>query len=186
MALLAAAGACREPVDTQPAPGRALYFDVPAYIGRQAALLARENPGAQKSVQENRQDRESKTLHHLNWQKELAIFAELDLNKPALRNAYTVSRQAAANGLVTETYRKKPGTEGDITFLSVTTGPDRQVRALQARRENDNPLISSRQDLALSCSPQAEGYRIRSFRIAGRQAPVIFDSLQYLIITEIR
>lgn len=180
------AGACQEPVTQKPAPARALYFDVPGYIRSQAALLEQDNPRAFKSVVENRQVRENKTLQNLQWHKELAAFSELDLNKPAFRNAFEVSRQTDTAGLVTETYRKKPGTEGDIVLLSVTTGPDRQVRALRAIRKNENPLITTSQQLALRCTPHQGRFRIRRLKISGRQKPIIFDSLQYLIITEIR
>jgi hypothetical protein len=184
--LLLLAGACQEPVSEKPAPAKALYFDVPGFIRSQAALLAQENPRAVKSVVENRQVQENKTLQNLKWHKELAAFAELDLNKPAFRNAFVVTRQADAAGLITETYRKKPGTEGGITFLSVTTGPDQQVRALRAIRQNQNPLISSSQQLELSCAPHKGRFRVQRLAISGRQKPVIFDSLHYLIITEIR
>jgi hypothetical protein len=185
LSLLLLAGACQEPVAQRPAPARALYFDVPGFIQRQATLLEKENPGALKSVVENQQTRESKTLHNLKWQKELAVFSGLDLNKPAFRNTFTVSRQSDAAGLETETYRKKPGTEGDIAFLSVTTGPDQQVRALRAIRKNENPLITSNQQLELTCAHKNGRFRIQTFKIAGQQKPIIFDSLQYLIITEI-
>jgi hypothetical protein len=184
LSLLLLTGACQEPAP-KPAPARALYFDVPGFIQSQTTLLEQENPGALKSVVENQQSRESKTLHNLQWQKELAVFADLDLNKPAFRNAFAITRQTDAAGLVTETYRKKPGTEGDITFLSVTRGPGQQVQALRATRKNENPLISTQQEVALTCAPKNGRLRIQTFRIAGRQKPIIFDSLYYLIITEI-
>jgi hypothetical protein len=180
------AGACQEPVTEKPAPDKALYFDVPGFIRSQAALLEKDNPRVLKSVVENQQVRESKTLHNLRWNKELAAFSELDLNKPAFRHAFAVTRQADTAGLVTETYRKKPGTEGNIVLLSVTTGPDQQVRALRAIRKNQNPLITTSQQLELSCTYKNGRLRVQRFKISGRQKPVIFDSLQYLIITEIR
>jgi hypothetical protein len=180
------AGACQEPVTEKPAPAQALYFDVPGFIGSQAALLEKENPRVFKSVVENQQVQESKTLHNLRWHKELAAFSGLDLNKPAFRNAFTVTRQPDAGGLVTETYRKKPGAETDITLLSVTTGPDRQVRALRAIRQNENPLITTSQLLELSCVNNDGRFRVQRFKISGRQKPIIFDSLQYSIIAEIR
>jgi hypothetical protein len=186
VSILLLAGACQEPASPKPAPARALYFDVPGFIATQTALLEKENPAAFKSVLANQQARESKTLQNLQWPKELAVFAELDLNKPALRQAFTVTRQAAAGDLVTQTYHKKPDADGDIAFLSVTTGPDQEVRALRAIRKNENPLISSSQHLELTCAYKNGRYRIQTYKISGRQKPIIFDSLQYVIVTEIR
>lgn len=185
LSLLLLAGACQEPAK-QPAPGQALYFDVPAFIHRQVALLEKEDPAALKSVLENGQVQERQPLQHLKWQKELAAFADLDLNKPAFRNSFAISRQPDAAGLVTETYRRKPGGESDIVFLAVTRGPDQQVRALRARRQNENPLITSSQDLALRCAEIEGQNRIQSFKIGGQQKPLIFAPLHYLIITEIK
>jgi hypothetical protein len=186
LSLLLMTGACQEPVTKKPAPAKALYFDVPGFIQTQVKLLEKENPVARKSVVENQQALEAKTLHNLRWQKELAAFAELDLNKPAFRNAFTITRHPDTAGGITETYRKKPGAEGNIELFAVTMGPDHQVRALQATRKNENPLISTSQHLELTCGNKTGHSRIQAFKISGRQKPLIFDSLQYLIITEIQ
>ncbi|MGV3505055.1 MAG: hypothetical protein ACO1O1_15205 [Adhaeribacter sp.] len=179
------AAACQEPASPKPAPAQALYFDVPGFIRQQALVLEKENPGARKSVVEKSQVQESKTLQQLAWQKELAAFADLDLNKPAYRHTFEQSSQRDAAGLLTRTYRKKPGTEGDISWLTVTTGPGGQVRALRALRTSENPLISTSQQLELRCSPQSGRYRISFLKISGWQKPIFFDTLPYLIVTEI-
>jgi hypothetical protein len=185
LSLLLLAGACQEPAAKKPVPDQALYFDVPGFIQSQAAILEKEDPRALKSVVESGQVRERKTLQHLKWQKELAAFSDLNLNKPAFRNSFFITRQPDSAGLVTETYRKKPGEEGDIEFLAVTTGPNNQVHALRATVKNENPLISTSQSLALNCVNKNGRFRIQTFQIGGQQKPLIFDPLQYLIITEI-
>lgn len=179
------AAACQEPANPKPAPAKALYFDVPGFIRRQALLLEKEDPGARKSVLEQGQVQESKPLRGLNWQKELAAFADLDLNKPAYRHTFQVSSQRHASGRNTLTYRKKPGTEGDISWLSVTTGPGGQVRVLRALRKSENPLVSTSQQLELRCELENGRSRISSLKISGWQKPIIFDTLPYLIVTEI-
>lgn len=177
--------ACQEPAAFKPAPAKALYFDVPGFIRRQALLLEKENPGARKSVLENGRVLERKTLRQLSWQKELAAFADLDLNKPAYRNTFQVSTQRQASGLKTVTYRQKPGTGDDISWLSVTTGTDGQVRAMRALRKSKNPLISTSQLLELRCELENGRSRISTLKISGWQKPIIFDTLPYLIVTEI-
>jgi hypothetical protein len=183
--LLLLAGACQEPAAKKPAPAQGVYFDVPGFIQSQAAILDKEDPEVLKSVVENSQVRERKTLAHLKWQKELAAFSDLDLNKPAFRNSFFITRQADSAGLVTETYRKKPGTAGDIAFLAITRGANQQVHALRATVKNENPLITTSQHLALSCASKNGRFRIQTFQIGGRQKPLFFDPLHYLIITEI-
>lgn len=183
--LLLMAGACQEPVTKKPAPDKALYFDVPGFIQSQAAMLEAENPQALKMVMEKGQVQERKLLQDLEWPKELAVFSELDLNKPALRNSFLVKQLPDSAGLSTIIYQKKPGADGDIVFVAVTRNSRQQVQAIRAQRKNANSLITSTQHLALSCVEEDGRLRIQTIKIGGKQKTLFFDPLHYLIITEI-
>ena len=177
---------CQDTTPVPATPTSTQYFDIAGFIQEQVRLLNAERPVAVKSVQEAGETTETKTLKNLNWAKELESFAEIDLNKPAFRNAYTVSRQAQPDGTVTETYRRKPDTEADIQLVLVTTNRQNQVMSIQATRESNNMLISSRKEMQLTCHTKNGVNRVQSFRIAGQQKPLIFAALHYIISTEIR
>jgi len=174
--------------DTTPGPPfstQTEYFNIAGFIQEQVRLLNAQKPVAVKSVQESGETTETKTVKNLNWAKELESFAEIDLNKPAFRNAYTVTRQAQ-NGTLTETYRRKPDTESEIQLVVVTIKDHNQVASIQATRESDNMLISSRKEMRLTCNTKNGVNRVQSFRIEGEQKPLIFSALHYIISTEIR
>jgi hypothetical protein len=179
-------GACQEPEKKITAPVNNIYFDVPGFIREQVTLLQARKPTAVKTVQEAGKQIETKTLQNPNWTKELEVFAELDINKPAFRNAYNITRQTSSTGSVTEIYQKKPDTDGDIQLLTVTKNADQQVEAIRAVRESSNVLLSNSTEMQLLCDTKTGTSFVRSFRISGRQKPIIFDTLRYVIITQIR
>ncbi len=179
--------ACNTPgKNTRPsAPVANQYFDVAGFVQKQITLLQQEKPTAVKSVLENGRPVENKTLTTLNWQKELESFSELDINKPAFRNAYATEKTDSA-GFVTETYRLKPDAEGDVVWLSVTKDKGGQVLAIKALHQNKNVLINTRQEMQLTCHTKSGQSRVQSYQIRGGQDPILFDSLQYVLFTQIR
>jgi len=162
------------------------YFDLAGFIQEQARLLNTQKPAAIKSVQESGEMAETKVIRNLNWTKELESFAEVDLNKPAFHNAYTVSRETQPGGLVTETYRRKPETESAIQLMAVTKSQQNRVMAIRAVQESSNLLISTRKEMQLTCNTKNGVNRVQSFRIKGEQKPLLFDALHYTIVTEVR
>lgn len=179
-------GACQEAQNNQVKAASSRYFDVPAFIRRQVALLNSQKPVAVKSVMESNQIAESKTINNPNWSKELESFAELDLNRPAYRNAYNITRQVDSAGRVTEIYRKKPDTEGNIQLLAVTTDQSKKVFAIRAIRKSENLLLSNQTELEFFTDTKSGDNRVRSFKISGQQKPIFFDTLHYVIMTQIR
>jgi hypothetical protein len=65
------------------------YFDIKGYFTADAAKLHRLNPFVQKTVIHNGIS-ESKKVKIDDWGRELDLFIGSDINKPALKNSYTV------------------------------------------------------------------------------------------------
>lgn len=179
-------GACQEPEKKTISPVNNKYFDVPGFIREQVTLLQARKPTAVKTVQEAGKQIETKTLQNPNWNKELEVFAELDLNKPAFRNSYNITRQTNSDGAVTEIYQKKPDTDGDIQSLTVTKSANQQVQAIRAVRQSSNMLLTSSTEMQLLCDTKTGTSYVRSFRISGQQTPIVFNTLRYVIVTQIR
>jgi hypothetical protein len=66
------------------------YFDLKEYFKNEALRLTRLNLPVKKTVAHNG-DTESKTVPITNWEKELNLFTESDINKPAWKLSYTVT-----------------------------------------------------------------------------------------------
>ncbi|MGV3587740.1 MAG: hypothetical protein ACO1OF_12100 [Adhaeribacter sp.] len=181
-------GACGEKKSSE-APVQSTagqYFDVVGFVEAQTTLLEKEKPGAVKTVSENQKTTESKKVQNLDWEKDLETFRELDINKPAFRNAYaSTQQQDPATGNTTILYRKKPGYDGTVQYLSVTTNTSGQVLGVRGLQESENILLKSRRELKLQCDTKNGTARVISYTIQGFQKPIIFEALYYTIFTKI-
>lgn len=84
--LLFSLGACN------PAPSKKQfkairYFDLKDYIAKEAKRLNQLNPDIEKSVMVNRSE-EHKKVKIADWQKELAVFSDADINKSAWQGLF--------------------------------------------------------------------------------------------------
>ncbi len=67
----------------------AKYFDLKAYFKADAARLSGIKKSTLKTVTHNGTT-ESKEVNINNWERELSLFSESDINKPAWRDSYKV------------------------------------------------------------------------------------------------
>ena len=79
--------ACKRDVKESGAALR--YFDINGYFTKDIARLGKLNKPVLKTVTHNTVS-ESKTVHINNWELELSLFKEADINRPAWKNSYTV------------------------------------------------------------------------------------------------
>ena len=64
------------------------YFDLKGYFSKIAQELNKRNPAINKSISKN-DIKESQILTIQNWNQELALFIESDINKSAWKDSYT-------------------------------------------------------------------------------------------------
>lgn len=65
------------------------YFSLADYFANEANRLQQRNTHIVKTVTKNGED-ERKKIKISDWKKELALFIDADINKPAWRNSYRV------------------------------------------------------------------------------------------------
>ncbi|WP_449047388.1 hypothetical protein [Parapedobacter sp.] len=109
-------------VQSQPTP----YFSLAEYFEKEAARLQQHNPEIIKTVAKDGAE-ERKTIHVVDWKKELALFMDADINKPAWRNSYRVNRDGLSvtytstdSALRTRKIRVERSDEGTVTHIHVT------------------------------------------------------------------
>ncbi|RYU91128.1 hypothetical protein EWM62_04085 [Mucilaginibacter terrigena] len=86
--LLGGSYACNKP-EIKETGAELKYFDLKGYFGKQDTLLTKQNPEVNKSVAHNGAA-ENKKVHITSWKKELNLFTESDINKPAWKLSYSV------------------------------------------------------------------------------------------------
>ena len=156
--------ACADAPDTTTRPA---YFDVAGYVRGQVAALTQARPTVKKRAQLGA-NLEQQTTRAINWSRELELFAQADINKPALRNSYTTTRPDS----LTYLYRLKPGEKNlPVQLLTVrldsATGKPRQIEATLTTK---NPLYTAEKYILLESGLQKNNawavthYRLRGFQ----------------------
>jgi hypothetical protein len=153
---------------------RSRYFNLKGFLDAQAALLNKQRPAVEKRVQLRNGQLETTRVPQVDWTKELQIFYQADITKPALRGAYTIDSVVTADGLLRRTYSRREGIENPVRTLTVVTeGP--QVREVQAVITQDNPLFYSEKQFTL----HAQQNKLADYQVRGVQKLVLFDTLRY-------
>jgi hypothetical protein len=164
---------------------RPAYFDVAGFVNAQIQTLTAQKPPVDKNAiikgQSNHQ-----ISRDIDWAKELALFLEADINKPAFRNSYAINRPDS----LTYEYTLKP-TEERLTVRELTVRLDPKSgkpARLTALLKTENPLYTSERHLLLESAPsspstfgvyhyQVEGFQQltyfhrNDFRVEGRIGP---------------
>jgi len=68
-----------------------LYFDINGYFKREASRLKKINPEVFKEVSVNG-TAEQRKLHIKDWEKELAIFSNADINKASWKGSFKIEK----------------------------------------------------------------------------------------------
>ncbi|SNC76745.1 hypothetical protein SAMN06265337_3541 [Hymenobacter gelipurpurascens] len=151
-----------------------LYFDVAGFLGQETARLNQQHPAVEKQVKLRNGVLETTRVPQVDWTKELQIFQQADINKPALRGTYAVDSLTTPEGLTQRTYRRQPGQDFPVEQLSVLTEGNK-LRTLTATLAQDNPLVYSQKKLELQCQ---DGH-LTAYRVDGIQKLILFDSVRY-------
>ncbi|QNH62387.1 hypothetical protein [Hymenobacter sediminicola] len=180
--LLAACGPEEATVRPNPANRKPDYFDVKGLLDGQVARLNQQQPVVEKQVQLRNGTTDTTRVTKTDWSKELQIFYQADINKPALRGAYSKSVSASYNtpdGV--STYKLKPSTEAPVALLVIgnaaATATASPTQELAAVIRQDNPLFYSQKRLRLSIL----NGQLAEYSVQGVQKLVLFDTVRYSV-----
>ena len=177
LGLLLAATACERPAPPVAAPGAP--YNLTEYLQQQQQHLQEEQPMVLKSVTTEGKPTETIQTSEIDWEDELSVFLEADLNRPALREYYTRQEQVLANGNLVVEYNRVADAEPLVHYLRLELTPDKELRQLNARIQDQNILFFSRRNIQLTAGPG--GGNISGYRVEGVQKLVLSDSLHYRV-----
>lgn len=152
--------ACDNPAEQDQPP---VYYDVAGFVKNKISDLSARHPAVEKTVSVD-DEKSQQTTADINWSRELGLFSQADINKPALRNSYQIERPDS----LTYIYTLKP-TEERLTVQSVTVrldGATRKPRQIEAVLQTNNPLYTSERHLLFETKPDSETihYKITGFQ----------------------
>ncbi len=171
--------ACQSPGPTQQQPN--LYYDVAGFITGQVQLLAQQSPSVKKTMMVNGEE-EVRTTQEVDWDQELELFLQTDLNKPAYRLSYITSRPDS----LTYEYKIRPDEDLPVRYLRVKLdAPGGKPEEIQARLLTENKLYQSEKNLLLRSGAVGGTWRVKSYQIQGYQELAISDRKPFAIRGEI-
>ncbi|RSK31240.1 hypothetical protein [Hymenobacter metallilatus] len=168
-------------VRPNPANRKPAYFNLLGFLEQQSTLLNQQQPDLEKQVLLRDGKRETTRVRKTDWTKELQIFQQADINKPALRGLYAVNSTTLPSGLVQRTYRRQSGTDHPVEELTVVS-QDAVVHDVTAKVAQNNPLVYSAKTLELHC----QNGRLVNYSVNGVQKLVLFDSVRYAVRAQVQ
>lgn len=178
LGLLLAIAACEQPTPPVTAEGEDA-FNLTAYLEQQQERLQAEQPMVLKSVTTEGKPTETIQTSAVDWEDELSVFLDADLNRPALQEYYTRQEQVLDNGNIVVEFNRVEEAEPLVHYLRLELTSDRVLRQLDALIQDQNMLFYSRRNIQLSADPSSGN--ISGYRVKGVQKMMLSDSLHYQI-----
>ena len=152
-----------------------VYFDVANYVKGQIQTLSARKPTVTKKAFINRQTN-NQTTKEIDWEKELELFMQADINKPAFRNSYAITRPDS----LTYQYTLKPTKEKlTVRMLTVKLDPaSGQPTKIEATLRSENLLYESERRLLLESGGDGS---VRQYRVEGFQQLTYFDRNEFRV-----
>lgn len=176
LSILILAGCNNAAQQTQPN----VYYDVAGFVNQQIADLSASKPVLKKEAMINAMDSKWESTHDVNWNRELELFIQADINKPALRSSYQIARPDS----LTYQYTLKQSEER-LTVRSLTVQLDsatRQPLQIKAVLQTGNPLYSSERNLSMTFgTTRDQRWRIRQYQVSGFQKLSYFDRNRFFV-----
>ncbi|MDQ2792605.1 MAG: hypothetical protein M3Y12_01155 [Bacteroidota bacterium] len=166
---------CGEAGPSAPPARQPLYFDVKGLLTQQVAQLEQRHAAVTKHVQLRTETPETVRVPAVKWADELQIFFQADINKAALRGAYTVDSVALPGGVVRRTYTRLPGQPNAPVTRLVVVQQGTEAQEIAATTVQNNALFSAHKQLRM----QLQNGRLRRYEVVGTQKLVLFDTLRY-------
>lgn len=146
------------------------YFDLKGLIESQIKTLNKQKPAIQKSILMSEKS-ENQVIKTIDWSKELELFMQADLNKPAFIQSYRVDSSSMGVRYTLKETEKLP-----VKYLNITnTGEDGMN--IEALVNNENYLYETERHLKLSL----KNNQITDYEISGFQKIVFGDKKNFKI-----
>ena len=166
---------CGEAGPAAPSALRPLYFDVKGLLDKQLTQLEQRHAAVTKHVRLRAETPETVRVPTVKWADELQIFFQADINKAALRGAYTVDSVALPGGLLRRTYTRQFGQPNAPVTRLVVVQRGAEPQEIAATIIQRNALFSAQKQLRM----QLQNGQLRRYEVVGTQKLVLFDTLRY-------
>jgi hypothetical protein len=154
------------------------YFDVKGFMSQQISALNIRKPLVNKQMNVNG-EQEQKSTTEIDWAKELDLFIQSDLNKPAFQSSYETTQPDA----YTFVYKLKSSEKLPVKSLTIRIDEKyKQPAHIEAVISEHNTLYHSEKRLTLHCKMRVEGvWLVDNYQIAGSQHLSLTDKKTFAV-----
>ena len=119
------------------------YFDLKGFSDAIITNLSSQKPEVTKVWQLGNQ-KETKTTNDINWERELGIFKDADLNKSAFVNSYNVIKSRNS-----EKYELKTGETLPVKKMNIESLPEIEAKLITVETSTSNYLFKTNSEISL-------------------------------------
>ena len=151
------------------------YFDLKGLIESQIKMLNKQKPMVQKTILMSEKS-ESQLVKTIDWAKELELFIQMDLNKPAFIQSYKVDSAS-----MSVKYELKDTEKLPVKYLKISRVGENGI-SIEALMSSKNYLYQTERHLKLSL----KNNKIYDYQIEGFQKIVFGDRKAFKINSVIK
>lgn len=146
------------------------YFDLKGLMETQIKMLNTKKPFVQKTILMSERS-ESQLVKTIDWAKELELFIQTDLNKPAFIQSYQVDSSS-----LSVNYKLKDTEKLPVKYLTISRVGKNGIN-IEALVSNENYLYQTERHLKLSL----KNNEVSDYQVEGFQKIVFGDKKRFKI-----
>ncbi|MDI9355763.1 MAG: hypothetical protein QM536_01900 [Chitinophagaceae bacterium] len=158
-----------------------MYYDIHELLEQQPNLLYENNQVfLKKSTFQNKRDTQTLHLHSEQWKKELILFHDIQINKPAYLGNYDSLIESTKEGY-TITYQQKPDREFPLRSLVLQFTKNKKITFAEALFLKTNFLYTHEKKLQVTFTPSRKTPIMTHYTIAGYEKVIFLEKTTYHI-----
>lgn len=158
------------------------YYDLKGLLDSQIAILDSLGFRLQKKAVINKEsDTVIISMDDESWEQEFEVFKEADLNKPVLRDRYLIDSltEQTSNLRILQYLPKDSISSGVISFKIFYLDSLEDVRKLQIKMKENNPIFTSQKIMEMQFADQNRQLILTEFSLAGYHKMILTDSVKF-------
>ena len=171
---------CDQPQEK--AKEKKIYYDIKGFIETQIEFLSEQKPIVDKVMSVSGKN-ESRSTKEVDWKKELELFIQADINKPAYSKSYAVSKPDSLTSVYTLKTVENISVKWVRIQLDKNTGNPVLIQALL---RSENKLYQSEKNVELHCKSESNQWHLTSYSIKGYQKLATMDRKDFDIQAEVK
>jgi len=156
-----------------------VYYDVQSLFSEQSNLL-RNFAFIKKANIDGQSEEKTVSFDSLGWSKELAMFANMDINKGAYIGAYEIREDVTKTGKIL-VYERKPDAASEIDWVEVELDSEGLPLRFSGLFQEKNVLYQNKRKLSAEFVIENGRPLVSSYTIKGYQKILLKDTVRYQI-----